>query len=118
MLQDAELDRLLSEILALPAQPSVEAFFGAARRREGVVRDEIARRSQESTQKKDFDIWTADMFQRIQAHDDAMKVARDQLGHQKSSSSKAMWISIAAALAAIGSAILAWLALLRMPPVP
>lgn len=115
---DESLAGLMADILALPEDPKVEKFFGQVRRRAELVRDEIARRAQESSQKMEFDRWAADMFQRIQAHDDAMRVAKDQLDHQKSSSSKAMWISIAAALAAIGSAILAWLALLRMPPVP
>ena len=43
-LDDESLERLLEEILALPAQPSAEAFVGAARRRAELVRAEIARR--------------------------------------------------------------------------
>jgi phosphoserine aminotransferase len=105
----AALESLLAEILELPAQPEVEAFFGAARRRVTFVQAEIARREQEQVQSKEWDRWSADMFQRIQSHDETMAAAREQLNHQKSSSRVAMWVSIAAALASIGSAIAAFL---------
>jgi hypothetical protein len=82
------------------------------------LRQVIAQKAALRQEKKEWDKWSAEMFQRIEAHDTAMAVAKAQLDHQKSSSNRAMWISIAAALAAIASAILAWLALLRMPPNP
>lgn len=102
------LQSLLAEILELPAQPEAEAFFGAARRRESFVRAEIARREAEKSQKSEWDRWSADMFQKIQAHDDTMKAVRDQLDHQKGSSRRAMLISIVAAIAAVASAVAAF----------
>lgn len=104
-----ELESLHAEILALPAQPDVEAFFGEARRRVAFVQSEIARREQERSQSLEQNRWSADMLQKIQAHDETMRVARDQLKNQKDSARTAMWISIAAALASIGSAIAAFL---------
>ena len=108
-METGELEALLAEILELPAQPEVEAFFGAPRRRATLVQSEIARREQAQVQSLEQNRWSADMLQKIQAHDEAMRVARDQLKDQKDSSKLAMYISIAAALASIGSAIAAFL---------
>jgi len=105
----ASLESLLAEILSLPSQPQVEAFFGAARRRVTFVQSEIARREQERSQSLEQNRWSADMLQKIHAHDETIRVARDQLKNQMDSARTAMWISIAAALASIGSAIAAFL---------
>jgi hypothetical protein len=107
-METSELEALLAEILELPAQPEVEAFFGAPRRRVAFVRAEIARRETEKSQKSEWDRWSADMFQKIQAHDDTMKVVREQLDHQKDSSRRAILISIVAAIAAVASAVAAF----------
>jgi hypothetical protein len=63
-----------------------------------------------NAQENEVSRWSADMFQKIQAHDDAMALAKAQLDHQRSSTNKAMWVSIVAALAAIASAIASFLA--------
>jgi len=60
-------------------------------------------------QKSEWDKLSADMFQRIQAHNDAMKVARDQLDHQKRVSLISTIVAVVAALAAIASAVASFL---------
>jgi predicted lysophospholipase L1 biosynthesis ABC-type transport system permease subunit len=60
-------------------------------------------------QKSEWDKWSADIFQRVQAHDDAMKVARDQLDHQKKVSLISTIVAVVAALAAVASAVASFL---------
>lgn len=103
------LEALLAEILELPAQPEVEAFFGAARRRAPLVQAELARREQAQVQSLEQNRWSADMLQKIHAHDEAMRLVRDQLKNQKDSSRRAMIVSIVAAIAAVASAVAAFL---------
>ena len=70
---------------------------------------EILELEEQSSRKSESDKWAAEMFHKNQAHKELMESAQEQLRHQKSVARFSMWISVVAALAAIASAVAAFL---------
>ena len=106
---ETDLLRILAEIEDMPNDAITDHIFGPFRQKSIFVRKELANRERERTEKTQWDKWAADMFQRIQAYDDAMKVARDQLDHQKKVSLVSTIVAVVAALAAVASAVASFL---------